>query len=62
VLLATAALVVHAAQTAQWTAAAVVALFLAVFVYQIGQFFYRNQPRRYPPDQIPAAVMPHIDD
>ena len=60
VLLATAALVVRAAQTAQWTATVFVALFLAVFTYQIGQYFYRNQPRRYPSGQIPAAVMPHL--
>jgi hypothetical protein len=53
--------VVRAAQTAQWTATVFVALFLAVFTYQIGQYFYRNQPRRYPSGQIPAAVMPHLN-
>jgi hypothetical protein len=62
VMLATAALVIRAAQTGQWAAVAVVALFLAVFAYQIGQFFYRNQPRRYSPDTIPAAVMPNVRD
>ena len=62
VLLATAALVLRAARTGQWAATAVVAMFLAVFAYQIGQYFYRNQPRRYQPDSIPAAVMPNRGD
>ena len=62
VLLATAALVFRAARTGQWAATAVVALFLAVFAYQIGQYFYRNQPRRYSPEAIPAAVMPNRKD
>ena len=62
VLLATAALVFRAARTGQWAATAVVVMFLAVFAYQIGQYFYRNQARRYQPDSIPAAVMPNRGD
>jgi hypothetical protein len=61
VLLATAALAWRAARSAQWGATAIVGVFLVVFAYQIGNYFYRNQPVRYRPDDLPAAVMPKTD-
>ena len=60
VLLATGALVVRAANTVQWAATAVVAIFFLVFAYQLGTYFYRNRPGRYRPDAIPSSVLPRI--
>jgi len=61
VLLATAALVLRAVQVAQWSASAVIVIFFGVFAYQLGQYFYRNRPQRYRPDDIPAQVLPKIE-
>ena len=58
VLLATAAMVVRAIQTEQWNGAAVVALFFAVFAFQLGNYFRRNRPARYRPDALPDKVLP----
>jgi len=58
VLLATAAMVVRAIQTEQWNGAAVVALFFAVFAFQLGNYFRRNRPSRYRPDALPDKVLP----
>lgn len=60
VLLATAALALRAVRFAQWSASAVVAVFFAVFAYQIGNYFHRNRPAPYRPDELPAAVLPKI--
>lgn len=38
--------------------AAFVAAFFALFMWQIGGFFWRNRPGRYRPDALPAALMP----
>ena len=58
VLFATAALVLRAANTLQWGATAVVAIFFLVFAYQLGTYFYRNRPGHYRPEAIPAGVLP----
>lgn len=58
VLFATGALVLRAANTLQWGATAVVAIFFLVFAYQLGTYFYRNRPGRYRPDAIPAGILP----
>jgi branched-subunit amino acid transport protein len=55
------AIVIMAGRSAlamQWTSAAIVAAFLAVFVWQIGGYFLRNRPGRYRPDAIPPGIMP----
>ena len=57
-MLAMGVLLVHAVWLKEWTGAAIVALFLVVFVLQLGNFFRRNRPARYRPDAIPAAVLP----
>ena len=62
VLLATAALTLRAVRIAQWSASAIIGIFFAVFAYQLGQYFYRNRPQRYHPSDIPAAVLPKVDD
>jgi hypothetical protein len=61
VLLAIAALALRAVQIAQWSASAIIVIFAAVFAYQLGQYFYRNRPRRYQGEDIPAAVLPKAD-
>jgi hypothetical protein len=50
--------VVRATQIGQWTGAGIVGLFFAVFVFQLGNYFRRNRPGRYRPDELPAAVLP----
>jgi hypothetical protein len=58
VMIATAILGVRALIAGQWSAAAVVVAFFAVFAYQIGNHFRRNRPGRYRADAIPPNVMP----
>jgi hypothetical protein len=58
VLLATAAMVMRAILTEQWSGAAVVTLFFAVFAIQLGNYFRRNRPGRYRPDTLPDKVLP----
>ena len=58
VIVATIVMVVRALGLAQWSAAAIVGAFLAIFAYQLGQYFYRNRPGRYVSTAIPAAVLP----
>jgi hypothetical protein len=53
-----AGLVVSALQTATWSAAAIVAGFLALFLWQAGGFFLRNRPATYQPTAIPPQVLP----
>lgn len=56
--LAIAALTVRALQTGAWSGAAFIAAFLALFLWQAGNFFRRNRPGRYRPDAVPPQVLP----
>ena len=56
--IAMAALVVEALGTGAFAGALFVAAFLALFLWQSGDFFRRNRPGTYPPDAPPAAVLP----
>jgi hypothetical protein len=51
-------LTVHALQSGQLTAAALVGGFFALFLWQVGAFFRRNRPMTYRPDAIPDALLP----
>jgi hypothetical protein len=48
----------YALQSANWTAAGIVAFFLAMFLWQAGNFFYRNRPQTYQATAIPPHVLP----
>jgi hypothetical protein len=56
--LAIAALAVRALQTGAWSGAAFVGAFLALFLWQAGNFFRRNRPGTYRPDAVPPQVLP----
>jgi hypothetical protein len=56
--LALAGVTVHALATGAWTGAALVAGFLAVFIWQSGPFFLRNRPGRYRPEAVPDHLVP----
>jgi hypothetical protein len=58
VLLGLAALIVRALQTQAWSAAAFVAAFFALFLWQAGSFFRRNRPGTYRADAVPPQVLP----
>ena len=58
VLLGLAALIVRALQTQQWSAAAFIAAFFALFLWQAGSFFRRNRPGIYRADAVPPHVLP----
>lgn len=58
VALALALLVVYALQTNAAGGAAFVAVFLALFLWQGGNFFRRNRPGVYRPDALPSELMP----
>lgn len=53
-----AALIVRALQLQTWSAAAFVAAFMALFLWQAGSFFRRNRPGRYRADAVPSQVLP----
>lgn len=53
-----AALIVRALQSGQWTGGLFIAAFLALFLWQAGQFFRRNRPGTYPLDAPPALLLP----
>jgi hypothetical protein len=53
-----AALTVRALSVEQWGGAAFVAGFLALFLWQAGQFFRRNKPGTYTLDAVPETVLP----
>lgn len=55
-----AALIVRALLENSLGGAASIAAFLALFLWQSGNFFHRNRPGRYSPDALPAALMPGI--
>lgn len=58
VSLALAGLTARAVQAGAVTGGIFVAIFLAAFLWQAGNFFRRNRPGTYHPDAIPAAVLP----
>lgn len=58
VCLTLAALTTRALQIGALAAAAMVAGFLLLFLWQVGTFFRRNRPGRFDPDRIPAEVLP----
>jgi hypothetical protein len=58
VALALAATVVRALQAHTLGAAAFVAVFLVLFLWQGGNFFRRNRPGRYTPQALPPELMP----
>ena len=58
VALGLAFLVVRALQADAKGGAAVIGGFLALFLWQGGNFFGRNRPRLYRPDAVPAELMP----
>jgi len=53
-----AALVVRALQAGAMTSAAIVAAFLAFYLWQAGNFFRRNRPGTYRPEALPAEIVP----
>ena len=58
VALGLAGLTVRVMQLADWGGAAIVGFFLAVFLWQSGNYFRRNRPRRYDPAVPPAELLP----
>jgi hypothetical protein len=58
VFVAVAIMTARTVQAADWTPAAIVAIFFAVLTYQFGLYFWRNRPARYRPDAIPQQVLP----
>jgi hypothetical protein len=58
--LALAGLIVRAFQVQAWSGAAFVAAFLALFLWQAGNFFRRNRPGTYRADAVPAEVLPRV--
>jgi len=58
VLVAMVVMTVRTLKLEQWSAGAIIAAILAVFVLQIGNYFRRNRPSRYRPDAIPREVLP----
>ena len=52
------ALAVGGLQAGSFGGAALVVGFLALFVWQMGNLFRRNRPRRYTPDAPPADLLP----
>jgi hypothetical protein len=51
-------IVVRAMQTGQWSGAAILGVFCAVCIAQLGNFIRRNWPLAYRPDAIPRGVLP----
>ena len=58
VALGLAALVVSALRQNQWGGAGLVGGFFALFIWQLGNFFRRNRPGSYRPDEMPDNVLP----
>ncbi len=55
---ALAVLTVRALATGAYAGAAFVGFFLALFLWQSGNYFHRNQPGRYAPHAPPARLVP----
>jgi hypothetical protein len=58
VVLASAVLIVRAVQAGAMAGAAFIGVFLALFLWQGGNFVLRNWPGIYRPDALPAQLMP----
>lgn len=58
VALGFAVLIVRALQEHARGGAAIVGVFLVLFLWQGGNFFHRNRPGQYRPDALPAELMP----
>ena len=58
VSLALAALIARGLQAGQVAGAAVVGAFLAVFLWQLGNFLRRNRPGTFGPEALPEQVLP----
>ena len=56
--LAMAAMILRALEAHTLGAAAFIAAFVALFLWQGGKFFLRNRPGRYRPDALPPALIP----
>lgn len=56
--LALAGLAVRALQTQAYGGAAFIAAFIALFLWQAGNFFRRNRPGTYRPDAVPPLLLP----
>jgi hypothetical protein len=56
--LALAGLIVRALQFGDWAAAAFIAAFLGLLLWQAGTFFRRNHPGPFRPDAVPESVLP----
>jgi len=51
---------VRALQAHTISVAAFIAAFLALFLWQGGNFFRRNKPGRYRPDALPPELLPKV--
>jgi hypothetical protein len=51
-------LAVRAVQVEQWGGTAVIVGFWALFLWQIGRFFWRNRPRACRGDDVPDDILP----
>jgi len=60
IALGLAALTARALQVGAYGGAAIVAGFLALFLWQIGTFVRRNRPLRYRADALPPQVLPRV--
>lgn len=52
------ALAVRGMRLNEWGGAAMIGGFLALFVWQVGNFIRRNRPTDYRPDEVPLNVLP----
>jgi hypothetical protein len=57
-MLAFAGITVRALQLGEWSAAALIGAFFALFGWQVGIYFRRNRPGTYAPNALPADAMP----
>jgi len=53
-----AALIVRGLQAETWRGTAVVGAFAVFFIWQVGNYFRRNRPGQYEPDELPVTIMP----
>jgi hypothetical protein len=53
-----AGLIVRAIDAGAMLGAALIAVFLLMFLWQLGNIFYRNRPRTYRPDALPWFLLP----
>jgi hypothetical protein len=58
VAIAISGLFVRAIATGEWAGGLFLVGFAALFAWQIGGFVWRNQPRPYTSDHLPAALLP----